>query len=546
MNADRFPGRKSVVAGAWMSRRAIMGAAAGLAAVATGALQPSHRLLARQATPAAGAVGVPLAEVAATLDPPAVWQAFHQLTRIPRPSHHEEQVSAWLAEWGRGEGLETSVDEAGNVVIRKPATPGMENRIGVVLQAHMDMVAVAVPGTLHDFLTDPIDAYVEDGWVRARGTTLGADDGIGVATIMALLQDQGIEHGPLEALFTVDEEDGFTGVQALRPDQLRGRILINVDSEEEGVFTVGSAGGVYVDGSGVYELEPVPPGMIGMRLEVAGLKGGHSGVEIDSGRGNANRLLLRLLRDTMDESGLRLASIEGGERYNAIAQQAAAVVAVPQDRMEALAAATTAFAATVASELAIADPGVTATALETPPPDGVMPAGAQRDFVLANNVTPNGVTRMSDAIPGMVETSTNMGVLRLGEGSWTAGHYVRSAVDSERDDVARTIASAYDLGGAEADIHDAYSGWAPNPDSAILGLMSAVYREQFGRDPEVSSIHAGLETSVIGATFPGMDMISVGPTLLDVHSPSERVEIATVPMVYALLAETLAKVPAAD
>lgn len=485
---------------------------------------------------------MPLSEAAPLLQPQAVWEDFYALTQVPRPSHHEEQASAFLADFGRGLGLETIVDEVGNVLIRKPATPGMENRPGVVLQAHMDMVAQKTAESTHNFETDPIDAYVEDGWVKAHDTTLGADDGSGVAVIMALLQAQDIVHGPLEALFTVNEEDGFTGVNNLPPDLLQGTLYINVDSEEEGVFTIGSAGGAYVDANAEYAGEEPGPGLAGYAVTVSGLTGGHSGININENRGNANLLLVRLLWLGEQQFGLRLSSITGGDRYNAITRDASAMVAVPADQAEAFAGLVTEYAATLKSEYALTEPGLQVEATPVELPAQVLPAAQQAALLAALYGLPNGVMRMSDAVPGLVETSTNLGILQVADGAFHAGHYVRSAVDSERDELAQRLQGIYTLADAEAVISGVYSGWPPDPNSPIVVTMQSVYRDTFGKEAVLNAVHAGLETSVVGATYPQMSMISVGPTLVAVHSPDERMEVASVAKVYDLLVATLAQV----
>jgi dipeptidase D len=496
------------------------------------------------ATPAATANGIPLGEAIAELEPRAVWEHFSQLTQIPRPSHHEAQVSAFLARFGRDLGLETVVDEVGNVLIRKPASSGMADRPGVILQAHMDMVPVKTSTSDHDFETDPIAAIVDDGWVRADGTTLGADDGIGVALIMALLEDERLAHGPLEGLFTVNEEDGFGGVNALQPGVLQGAMLINVDSEEEGAFTIGSAGGMDVDATATYPEEPTPADVTGVRLEVTGLQGGHSGIDIDSGRGNAIKMLARLLWNAHEAFAIRVASISGGERYNAIPHDAVAIVAVPENEVEPLTAYVEAFAATVTEELATTEPELAITATPATLPGMVMTPDAQRRIVGALYGSPNGVMGMSDSVPGLVETSTNLGTVSAAKGQFAAGFLVRSAIDSERDDVSRMIGSVWGLAGVETTTHDAYSGWAPDLASPLLRLMQMVFQDLYGREAGIMAVHAGLETSVIGAKYPGLDMISVGPTMQNVHSPREQLEVASVGKVYDLLVATLERIAA--
>ncbi len=478
------------------------------------------------------------------LTPRAVWDHFYELTQIPRPSHHEERVSAFLADFGRKLGLETTVDEVGDVLIRKPASAGMENRPGVILQAHMDMVPEKAPGKIHDFATDPIPAYVEAGWVRTDGTTLGADDGIGVALIMALLEDEDLVHGPLEALFTVNEEDGFTGADAVPPGVLQGSLLINVDSEMEGTFTIGSAGGADVDATATYPEERTPAGMTGMRLEIKGLQGGHSGIDINLGRGNAIKLLARLLWSVRQMIPVRVAAIAGGNQYNAIPRDAAAEVAIPAGEVTRLTEYVTTFAATVQQELARTEPDLQIAVTAAATPEMVMTPDAQRRIVGALYGNPNGVIRMSDSVPGLVETSTNFGVVSAAKGTFSAGFLVRSAVNSARDDIEGMAASVFALAGIEAVRKDAFTGWKPNPDSPLLRLMQSVYRDFWGHDAEVVAVHAGLETSEFGATYPGLDMISVGPTIEHPHSPDERLEIASVGKVYDLLVATLQRIPA--
>lgn len=484
----------------------------------------------------------PLADCLDQLKPQAVFRDFSQITRVPRPSHHEEKMTAFVAAFGRSLNLETITDDVGNVIIRKPATKGFENRRGVVLQAHMDMVAQKTPDKTIDFLKDPISAYVRDGWLTADRTTLGADDGIGVATIMALLQDENIEHGPIEALFTVNEEDGFTGVNGLKPGVLKGDYLINIDWETEGLFAIGSAGGVYVDGVAKYEQDTTPANMLAYQISVQGLQGGHSGVDINKGGGSASKLLVRLLWSATPY-GVRVVSINGGDRYNAIPREASAVAVVPKSKRAAFEKFVGDFAAVVKNELAVTEPKLSISAVTAKQPAKVMNPKAQAMMLSAIYGSVNGVQRMSDSVPGLVETSCSMGIFNADAGQWTVGIYVRSAVDTARDDTAQKLAAVLQLAGAQVKTHDPYSGWRPDVNSPLLALMKDVYRQRFGKEAGLIAVHAGLETSVIGVKYPKMDMISVGPTLVDVHSPDERLEIATVTKVYDLLAEALRRIP---
>ncbi len=505
---------------------------------------PTPASMAAGTTPAATpAAKVPLGDAVATMDPQDVWQNFYDLTQVPRPSHHEEQARDFLAQFGRDLGLETIVDDVGNVLIRKPASPGLENRQGVVLQAHMDMVAQSVPGSTHDFLTDPIDAYVDGDWVVADGTTLGADDGIGVAIAMAVLQSD-TPLGPIEALFTVNEEDGMDGALGLQPDVLQGDILINLDWETEGVFAIGSAGGDYADVNTTYPEVDAPDGGVAAKVTVSGLQGGHSGTDINLGRGHATKLLVRLLSVAAGSYGVRLAWIEGGTAANAIPKEASAVVFVPEAQTDAFLEYVQQFEEIVQAELAAVEPDLTVQATATDLPARVMEQTAQRTLVDALYATPQGVLRMSDAVPGLVETSNNMGIVDAADGQMTVTCYPRSSVDTELDDVNQMIASVWDLAGIEVAFSGRYPGWNANPDSPILLLMQDVYQELFGQPSQVTAVHGGMECGTIVAKYPGIDAIAIGPTLQDVHTTNERLQIATVQKLNDLLLETLQRIPA--
>jgi dipeptidase D len=496
------------------------------------------------AAASAQADAVPLAEAWTTLQPTSVWRHFLDLTQVPRPSHHEERATAFVAEFGRRLGLETIVDATGNVILRVPATAGMEARPVVVLQAHLDMVPQKTPESGHDFLSDPIRAYVTDGWVYADGTTLGADDGIGVAIILALLEADDVAHGPLEALFTVSEEDGPMGIGALAPDALRGRIYLNLDNETEGQYIVSSAGGVAVDAQATYPEVATPPGMAALAVRIDGLRGGHSGVDIHLGRGNAHALMVRLLLDASASFDLRLADLVGGDTRNAIPRSATAVVALPAQQQESFSAYLADAGAALAAELAASDPDVALTATAAELPSRVMATGAQQTLLGAVHAAPQGVLAMSRDVPGLVQTSSNLGVLRIGGGRFTGGALVRSALDAERDAVARQTAETFARAGAEVTVAGAYASWPPAPASPVLTLMTQVYTDLFGVPPTIAAVHAGLEASVAGSKFPGMDMISLGPTIENAHSPDERLEVAGVAKVYDLLVATLGRIGA--
>jgi dipeptidase D len=410
-----------------------------------------------------------------------------------------------------------------------------------VLQAHLDMVGQS-RDVGFDFETRPIQAFVEQGWVFADGTTLGADDGIGVAMIMAILQATDIAHGPIEALFTTNEEDGMDGITGLAPDALQGRLYFNVDNENEGSFVISSAGAVYLDVRATYEETATPQEVAAYEVTVSGLIGGHSGIDIDKGRGSAHQLLARLLVNAPAELGLRVASVAGGDTYNVIPRKATAVVSVAASNAAAFGAYVSAFDATVKAELAATDAGVTASAAPTTVPAKVMDLQSQTALIGAVLAAPQGVHTMSTEVPGIVETSCNLGILAIGNGRFTGGALARSAIDSERDAEAMRFAQVFERAGAIVESQRGYASWPPNPESPLLALMQRVYRETFGATASVTAVHAGLETSAVGTKFPGMDMISVGPTIQNVHSPDERLEVASVAKTYQLLVATLAAV----
>ncbi len=485
---------------------------------------------------------VPLADSHVAMQPASVWKNFQDLTQIPRPSHHEERASAFVADFGRKLGLETIVDSVGNVIIRKPATKGMDLRPGVILQAHLDMVPQKTSTSTHNFETDPINAFVENGWVGADGTTLGVDDGIGVAIIMAILQANDVAHGPIEALFTINEEDGLVGINALSPAVLHGKTLINVDNEIEGQFLISSAGGVYVEARQTYTEVATPASMTGLRITIDGLLGGHSGIDINKGRGSAHQLMARLLVNAPSTFNVRLAKLTGGDMKNAIPRTTTVLVALPADQVTKFTVYVKNFATTAASELATTDPGLTVACTSVPVPDYVMEASAQQALIGAVYAAPQGKHSMSADVKDLVETSGNLGILIIDKGQFSASVLVRSAIDSERDAEAQLFATLFEQAGATVTLNGAYSSWPPNPNSPIKALMQQVYTNLYGVAPKVAAIHAGLETSVAGVKYPGMDMISIGPTIQNVHSPDERLEVASVRKVYDLLVATLGQI----
>ena len=486
---------------------------------------------------------VPLKDALTELQPQDVFSNFYEITQIPRPSGQPEQIRAFLVAFGEGLGLETIVDQAGNVIIRKPPAPGLKNREGVVLQAHMDMVPQKAQEKAFDFATDPIQAFVDGDYIVTDGTTLGADDGIGMAMILAVLQSETLQAGPVEGLFTVDEETDMSGINGLAADVLQGKTLINLDSEEEGAFTIGSAGGEHASVHFSYAQVPAPADMASYEVVVKGLKGGHSGVDINLGRGHATKILVRLLKEAVESYGLRVASISGGTAGNAIPREAAALVFIAGTQVEPFLSFSKDFEAQVRSELQAVEPDLLIEVTEAAAPQQVMQESIQATLIDALYATPQGVLRMSDAVPGLVETSTNMGITMAQDGQLEVICYPRSSVDSALDDAGQMIASVWELAGQTVAFSDAYGAWTPDPDSPILGHMQQVYEGLYGQKPTVMAVHAGLECGVVAGSYPDMDMISVGPTIENVHSPSERLYIPSVARTLDLLTETLEQMP---
>ncbi len=479
------------------------------------------------------------------LEPKCLWNNFYSLTQTPRPSKSEAKIQEFLYQFGKKLGLETIKDESGNIIIRKPATPGMENRKGVILQGHMDMVPQKNSGNDHDFEKDPIDACVDGEWVKAKGTTLGADDGIGVAAALTVLADKELKHGPVEVLITTDEETGMTGAVGLKSGVLHGEILLNMDSEEEGELYVGCAGGVDATVHFSYRAEAVPAGHVAYEIGVTGLKGGHSGMDINLGRGNANKLLFRLLKELQHQFGIRLASVSGGSLRNAIPREAFGVVTVEKKNAEALVATVHKIEQTILKELATTDAGLKINATSTKLPAALIDSDTEIKLIHSVCACSNGVERMSDEMPGMVETSSNFAMIHSDseKKSITLGFLLRSAIDSAKDSLASSIESAFLLAGAKVELTGAYSGWKPNKNSPIMKTMQDTYKKKYGKIPEIKAIHAGLECGILGGKYPNWDMISFGPTIRHPHSPDERVNIASVGKFWDFLVEVLKNVP---
>ncbi|MCP4311836.1 MAG: aminoacyl-histidine dipeptidase [Bacteroidetes bacterium] len=478
------------------------------------------------------------------LAPQEVWKHFYTLTQIPRPSKNEAMVIACMKKFGEDLGLDTIEDEVGNVVIKKPATPGMENRKTVVMQGHLDMVPQKNSEKDFDFEKDPIETLIDGDWVTADGTTLGADNGIGVAAAMAVLESKELVHGPVEALFTIDEETGMTGAFGLKPGLLDADILINMDSEDEGELCVGCAGGIDVSASKKYTPENSPAGHQAYQVHVKGLKGGHSGLDIPLGRANANKVLFRFLMQAEWDLKIRLASAEGGDLRNAIPREAIAVVAVPSSAAADFETMVAEYQTIYRQEFAETEPGLSFSCEKCTDPASVVPVEESRKFIRAIFVCPNGVQRMSQSMKGLVETSNNLAITSIKDGEFIALNLTRSSVDSAKDATAWKIAAVFHLIDADVELSGAYPGWKPNMDSTILKVCQDVYNRDFGKIPEINGMHAGLECGLLGGVYPNLDMISLGPTIRFPHSPDEKVETETVKKFWDFLVAILAAIPA--
>ena len=473
------------------------------------------------------------------LQPQGLWSNFHSLTQIPRPSGKKEEISAFLAEYGRSLGLETIVDSIGNVIIRKPASAGYENHPGVILQGHMDMVPQKNNDTIFDFEKDPIQAYIDGEWVTAKGTTLGADNGIGVAAAMAILADKSVVHPPLEVLITVDEETGLYGAFALEGGVLQGKTLLNLDSESEGELYVGCAGGVDITAKLAYTLVEVEEGDVALKVSITGCKGGHSGCDIHLQRANANKLLFRFLKDAVANLEARLASVEGGSLRNAIPREASAIITVPAEGVDEIMDLVAEYEDLFVAEYNGIEDAIRFTATEVECPATELPEDVQDFLIHAITACPNGVYRVIPERPDVVETSNNLAMLTTEDNCITVSCLTRSSVESRKEELQEIIHSAFAMAGAEVEFSGSYPGWQPNFNSNILEVMKTTYQTNYGVEPQVIIIHAGLECGIIGRNYPGMDMISFGPTIQHPHSPDERVNIASVAKFYDYLLATL-------
>ena len=480
------------------------------------------------------------------LEPKQLWNKFADLNAVPRPSKKEERVIQFMKEFGKSLGLETIEDEVGNVIIKKPATKGMEDRKPIVMQSHLDMVHQKNNDTVFDFDTQGIEMYVEGDWVKAKGTTLGADNGLGVATIMAILESDTIAHPALEALFTIDEETGMTGAMGLKEGLLNGEILLNLDTEEDDEIGVGCAGGVDVTATRPYKEEETPEFKIGYTLTVKGLQGGHSGMQIHEGLGNANKIMNRLLFDGFENFGLRISEIDGGSLRNAIPRESNATVAIDTVHEAAFEAEMKEFADTIKTEFKTMEPDLEIVVSKTGTPEKIMDLGVQEGITRALYAACNGVYRMSPDIKDLVETSNNIARVIVKDGAIKIGCLTRSSVESSKLDLANTLRAAFELTGCEVEFSGDYPGWAPNMDSNILKVMVPIYeRLNKGEKPHVAACHAGLECGILGTNYPEMDMISFGPNIKGAHSPDERAQISSAQKYWKFVLEILENIPKA-
>ena len=477
------------------------------------------------------------------LEPKEVWNKFADLNEVPRPSKKEERVIQFMVDFGNSLGLETFTDGVGNVIIRKPASPGMEDRKKLTLQSHLDMVHQKNADTVFDFDSEGIKMCIDGDWVRAKGTTLGADNGMGVATIMALLESSNIPHPFLEALFTIDEETGMTGAMGLKGGVLQGEILLNLDTEEDDELDIGCAGGVDVTATRTYIQETVSSNVTGYRLDVKGLQGGHSGMDIHKGLGNANKIMNRILYNAMDGFGTQVAEIDGGSLRNAIPRESFALITVNSSMSSKFEAALNKWATTIKQELIINEPGLSISYEKIVTPSEVVPLDIQEGILKAIYTAHNGVYAMSMAMEDLVETSNNIARVLIKNGTIKIACLTRSSVNSAKLDLANALKSAFELAGCHVVMDGSYPGWNPNPDSAILHVLKGKYEEVFGDRPRVVACHAGLECGILGQNYPNIDMISFGPTIKGAHSPDERVSIGSVQKFWKFVLEILKDIP---
>lgn len=474
------------------------------------------------------------------LQPTIVWNNFYQLTQFPRPSKHEEKVREFLLRWGKEHGIETEADETGNVIMRVPATPGYENRKGVILQGHMDMVPQKVASSSHDFLNDPIDTIIDGDWVKANGTTLGADNGMGVALAMAVAESKDVEHGPLEILVTYDEETGMTGAKSLRPGVLKGDILLNLDSEDEQELCIGCAGGLDVMARFKYDTEKVGDGYAAYNLVVKGLQGGHSGMDIALYRANANKVAGEAIADAVENKGVKLVNFTGGSLRNAIPFEAEVEILVPKENESETVRAIEASLADSKVIYKESDPDMQGylRRLDTLPQECI-DSKVALNVIKAILACPSNVVRMSRSMEGLTETSINLAIVRCENGCVTIASLMRSAVDVAKEQLARRVRYIFEMAGAEVEFKGGYSGWVPNPSSPLIGLLNDIHKQKFGIPMDVKATHGGLECAIMGANYPNWEMISIGPTIKYPHSPDERCFIPSVAKTWSFLKAVL-------
>ena len=478
-----------------------------------------------------------------SLAPQNVWKHFHSLTQIPRPSGHLEKVQAFLLDFGKSIGVETSMDEVGNIIYRKPATPGMENRKTIILQAHMDMVPQKNNDTVHDFVNDPIQTWVDGEWLKAKGTTLGADNGMGVAAIMAVFEDNSLVHGPLEALITSDEETGMYGAFGLKPGTVNGDILLNLDSEDEGELYIGCAGGEDLSATLEYKEVETDPEDIALKVTLKGLRGGHSGLEINEGRANANKLMARFVSEVIACDEACLVSWNGGNMRNAIPRECEVVITIPASEEEDVLAYVQECETLWNEEYHVHETPITFKAERVELPKYMVPAEIRDNLVDAIYACHNGVLRMIPTIPDTVETSNNLAIVKSEKGKIIVRTLMRGSCDTAKHDLSEAIRAVFELAGAKVVFTGGYSGWQPNMESPILKTMKETYKNLYGVEADVKAIHAGLECAIISNNYPHWDMISCGPTLMSPHSPEERVLIPTVEKWWNFLVEALKNAP---
>ncbi len=477
------------------------------------------------------------------LSPSCIWKNFDALTQVPRPSGHLEKIQQFLLDFAKGAGVEAFKDPAGNIVMRKAATPGMENRKGVILQAHMDMVPQKTPESNHNFVTDPIETYIDGEWVKARGTTLGADNGMGVAAIMAVMESKNLKHGPVEALITADEETGMYGANDLPQGELNGDILLNLDSETWGKFVIGSAGGIDVTATLDYQEVDTDADDVAVRVTLKGLRGGHSGLEIHEGRGNANKLMVRFVREAIEECEARLASWHGGNMRNAIPFKAEVVLTLPKENVEALKELVEDWKEDFADEYKNIESGIELFCETVDTPEKEVPVEIQDNLINAIYGCHDGVVRMIPSYPDVVETSSNLAIIDIEGGKAALKILARSSREDMKDYIVKTLESCFNMAGMKVDTAGSYGGWDPNPDSEILHLLMKEYNELFGGEGIIQVDHAGLECSVILGKYPHLDVVSLGPTMKSPHTTTERCLIATIDPFWQLLQKTLEDIP---